>query len=167
MIFRKKTKYYDSIDNLPVWNYWMVSEHDDFKYLTISDDYSSKIKYSKRRAFKVWDKITSEYLDYFGINTTYKDILMLNREIILNEYIWESRKEPIARVYAREAKKQLDSLEKDLINTKPQNQVFYIEKEMGFKIDPKTISIKDFYTYISNINSYAKEVKRQNNGKKA
>lgn len=167
MIFRKKHKYFDSIDNLPVWNYWKISETDDFKYLIDTDDYSQKLRISKSKSLKIWDKITSEYMDFFGINNTYKEILMLNREVILNEYAWESRREPIARVYAREAKKQLEEFEKNMLNIKPQNQVFYIEKEMGFRVDSRKMSVKEFYSYVTNINTYAKEIKRQNNGKKA
>jgi hypothetical protein len=99
-------------------------------------------------------------MDYFGINNTYKELLMLKREIILNEYIWTSRREPIARVYAREAKKELENLELNTLNDKPQDQVFFIEKEMGFKVNPKEISLKDFYSYVNNINKMAKQINK-------
>ena len=166
MIFKKKVKYYNSIDEIPIWNYWKFSETDDFKYLVICDDTSRQVKFKESKALKAWDNMTSQYIDFFGVNNTYKEILMLNREIILNEYIWEARREPISKVYAREAKKQLESLENNLINSNPQDQVFYIEKEMGFRVDIKQMSVKEFYSYVSNINKYAKEIKKQNNGKK-
>ena len=160
MIFRKKNKYYKSIETLPVWNYWMVAETEDYKYLIESDNYNKKFKTNINKLVAIWDGISCEYMNYFGINNTYKELLMLKREIILNEYIWTSRREPIARVYAREAKKELENLELNSLNEKPQDQVFFIEKEMGFKVDPKKISLKDFYSYVNNINKMAKQINK-------
>jgi hypothetical protein len=39
-------------------------------------------------------------------------------------------------------------------------QIFIIEKEMGFEVDPKVMTIKRFYSYIKGINNLAKKVNK-------
>ena len=121
--------------------------------------------YDPAEALKAWDKVNKSYLDVFGVSDHYKDVLMLQREVVLNDYIWHTQREPIAKVYAREAQKQLDSMKKDeSVQVNKNDQIFMIEKEMGFEVDIKTMTIKKFYSYIKGINKLAKKI---NNGKKA
>ena len=158
--FFLKVKFYDSIENIPMWNYWKIEETSDLKYLAIGKNYENQFFYDKLKASNAWTKVNGSYLDVFGVSEHYRDVLMLKRDIALNEYAWERNREPIARVYAREAKKELENLELNSLNEKPQDQVFFIEKEMGFKVDPKKISLKDFYSYVNNINKMAKQINK-------
>ena len=154
-------KFYDSIENIPMWNYWKIEETSDLKYLAIGKNYDKQFFYHNLKAADAWTKVNGSYLDVFGVSDHYKDILMLKRDIALNEYAWERNREPIARVYAREAKKELEAIQKgDNTRADMNEQIFIIEKEMGFEVDPKVMTIKRFYSYIKGINNLAKKVNK-------
>jgi hypothetical protein len=160
-----KVEFYDSVENIPIYNYWKTEETGELKYLAIGKNYEKAFFYDPAEALKAWDKVNKSYLDVFGVSDHYKDVLMLQREVVLNDYIWHTQREPIAKVYAREAQKQLDSMKKDeSVQVDKNDQIFMIEKEMGFEVDIKTMTIKKFYSYIKAINKLAKKI---NNGKKA
>lgn len=160
-----KIEFYDSVDNIPIFNYWKTEETGDLKYLAIGKDYEKDFFYDQKEAAESWNKVNKSYLDIFGVSAHYKDVLMLQKEVILNEYIWQTQREPIAKVYAREAKKELESIQKDDgVKADKNDQIFMIEKEMGFQIDVKVMTMKKFYLYIKGINNLAKRI---NNGKKA
>jgi hypothetical protein len=149
---------YDDIENIPLFNYWNIMKDGDLKYLIkgpikrgfTPDEYSN--------ALINWNKVNGSYVDFFGVSANHKEMLEIKKEIIVNEYIWVTRKEPIAKVYAREAKKMLDKMTDSSEESSLEDQVFFVEKEMGFEVNPKKITVKKFYSYIKSINQHAKNV---------
>ena len=160
---------YSSIDNLPIWNYNKILETGNLRYMAKTDDFSKHFRYNKKKAFVNWEKINDEYINYFGVNENYQRILELEAEISINYYDWKVLKIPVARSYYNMAKNELESMQSGPVSGSAEynigKQIFYIEREMGFKLEEKNLSVKQFFLYINELSEIAKKI--TNHGKKA
>lgn len=166
--FKLKTAdLYNSIDDLPTWNYYQVIEQSDLKYLAKVDDYSKPFKYNKRDAYDLWTRIDSEFINAFGVSREQQDLLLLEMEMAVYYYEWKVEKIFSSESYYVELKKQYDSIIKATESNPSdlQSNIFYIEREMGFKVDEKELPIKKFMLYVKELNKIAKKLSQ--NGKKA
>jgi len=132
-----------------------------------SEDYSKPFKYDKTQAFINWERISDQFIEVFGVSREQKDALLDDIEMAIAYYDWKIERIPSARSRYELLRKQK---EKDLKASNEKgtlkNLIFYIEREMGFKIDEKTLSVKDFFNYINNLSEIAKSIKQQRDGKK-
>lgn len=162
-------KLYNSIDVLPIWNYYKIIESGDLKYLAITNNYGKDFNYDQKSALIFWEYINDEYIDFFGVSREMVEILELQAEVAINRYEWTVNKTPVCKSLWKQAEKKLDMLlNGDETNEGVlQKQIFYIEKEMGFSIDEKQVSVKRFFSYIKELNEYANRLKQSKNGKEA
>lgn len=150
---RCSNRYYKSIEDLPVYNWWKLHEENDFKYLL--KDSNKKVN---RYAINIFKSIKDEFVNTFGIDRRYEQYL---------DKVWKLEMYNIKMALTGDKSDKIfaDNLEfeiEDLLNeqeTKVHNHgVMHIEKYMGFRLDIKTTTVNEFYGYVKEIE---KQVKKQ------
>jgi hypothetical protein len=150
---RCSNRYYKSIEDLPVYNWWKLHEENDFKYLL--RDSNKKVN---RYAINIFKSIKDEFVNEFGIDRRYEQYL---------DKVWKLEMYNIKMALTGDKSDKIfaDNLEfeiEDLLNeqeTKVHNHgVMHIEKYMGFRLDIKTTTVNEFYGYVKEIE---KQVKKQ------
>ena len=144
------SKYYDDIEDLPVWNWWKIHEEGEFKYLLKK----GKLDEGAKRAF---DKLQSQFIEVFGIDENYAEYLRKKIEI-------ELLKIKVAKTGDRSYEFMIDIIEAEMkgLNKEDKQGTFRqgaiaIEKYMGFKMDLKKISTFEYYSYVQAIQKAVKK----------
>lgn len=139
-------KYYTSIEELPVYNWWKLHEKNDFKQVLKAQ--SDKID---ERVVKVSKDLQSEFIAVFGIDENYAQYLRKQIQI-------ELLKIQVLKTGDRSLETMIDILEVELeeVTRKEEDKglntsVIAVEKWMGFKLDTKKISTFEYYSYIKAI----------------
>ena len=83
MKLEKNYKIYRNIDTLPVWYWDKIQQTGDVRWLVQTDDIE-QIKETEQ-LYEIYDKIYTEYYDYFGISSDLKEYLNAQRSITLME----------------------------------------------------------------------------------
>lgn len=141
-----KNDYFNSIDELPIWNWWKVSETGNFIYLLKENDYNNE-DYSLE-SYKNWLDLQDEYLEFFGMDSDFQKILRLKKQWIdkKSKYIIDNDRFSLTEAEIIESK-----IKEITDNNKTLNQdstIILLEEKLGREIDPKKISVKKFYNYI-------------------
>jgi hypothetical protein len=146
-------RYYKSIEDFPIWNWWKVHETKDLKYL---------LKENKRltkHSADIFDKIYSEFIRTFGISDNYKEYMdkIIEIDIAENEMILggDSSMETFIDIM----KEELKDLNASSSNGTYIDTAIAVEKNMGFKLNAKELSVFEYYSYIESLK------KSTNNGK--
>lgn len=144
-------KYYTSIEDLPVFNWWKLHEKNDFKQVLRR----SKDKIDDRLVDVVKD-LQNEFILTFGIDENYAAFLRKQIQI-------ELLKIKILKTGDRIYENDVDILEIELeeLTSKEEDKsinsaTISVEKWMGFKLDVKKISTFEYYSYIKAIEKAVK-----------
>jgi hypothetical protein len=136
--------YFNSIEELPIWNWWKISETSNFIYLHKESDY----KESDNSLSELWQDLNDEYFNEYGINDKLRKIMTLKKK-------WIDKKEKYLVKGDRFALTEIDIIEADLRDLeattetmKNKDTVIYLEQKLGREINPKTTSVKKYYDYI-------------------
>jgi hypothetical protein len=130
-----------------LWNWIKANETKDTKYLFISNDFS-KIEENDISRQALLDCYDS-YINYFGVDENYRN------------YIRSLGKIQIARfdAFRKEDKSLLTFVEIDEVEFKnkyPVTEADYnktvvmLERKLGFLIDKKQMTVKEFYLHLKN-----------------
>ena len=140
-----KGDYFNSIDELPIWNWWKIAETGNLIYLHRENDYT-KEDYS---LVSLWNELQNEYLDVFGITDDFERLLRLKKK-------WIIKKADYLLTGERFKLTELDIIESDIneaINDKitidKEDTIIMLERKLGRELDPKKISVKKYYNYIN------------------
>ena len=144
-------KYYLSIEDLPVFNWWKLHEKNDFKQVLRNP--KGKID---KRVVDVVKELQNEFIQTFGIDENYANYLRKQIQI-------ELLKIKILKTGDRIYENDVDILEIELeeLTSKEQDKALNsatisVEKWMGFKLDVKKISTFEYYSYIKAIEKAVK-----------
>ena len=147
-------KYYLSIEELPVFNWWKLHEKNDFKQ--VLRDKKDKID---ERVIEVVKELQNEFITTFGIDENYAQYLRKQIQI-------ELLKIKVLKTGDRSFETMIDILEIELedLTRKEEDKgmsgsTIAIEKWMGFKLDTSKISTFEYYSYI-------KAITKATNGRK-
>ena len=141
-----KKDYFNSIDELPIWNWWRIAESGNLIYLHKGnydkEDYTYK-------AYLLWNKLQNEYLDEFGITEEFRQILELKKK-------WISKKTEFLLTGERFKLTEIDMIEAEISETsstktanKKEDSIIILERKLGFPLDDKILSVKKYYNYIN------------------
>jgi len=140
-----KKEYYNSIEDLPIWNWWKIAETGNLIYLYKEDNYTKE----DYKLYKVWNDIQDEYLDEFGITNEFREVLSLKKK-------WIEKRTEYVISQDRFIKMESDLLQidiNDLINEKKsvdkEETLIMLEQKLGIRLDAKNISVKKYYKYIN------------------
>ena len=157
-----KVRLYQSIEELPVWNWFKLNEEKDLKYLVIGVDYRifeiSRTDF--KEAEKVFEYIYDEYMNAFGMTKEFMRLTELQRKIALTTCdLWidnDKKKKNIIKVLQSKLKRINDRNTGDVNHEK---QIVLIEKWLGSTLNTKQISTKKYYTYLDIIQDEADAIK--------
>lgn len=124
-----------------------------------------KQKPGKMMGYVLSDAFTSiqnQFVDRFGLSSEYADYLNKRREIL------ELRREKIVsgdesiETIINIAIKELEQMKKGLARAESFNEIkANMEQALGFQINPLTVSVSEFYSYISSLNKRAQRQKQK------
>ena len=140
-----KKDYFNSIEDLPIWNWWKIAETGNLIYLHKDSNYS-KVDYS---LIDLWNNLQDEYLDEFGITTEFREMLTLKKR-------WINVKSNFLITGERFLLNEIEEIEIDLkdnantkVGHKKDETVIMLEQKLNFPLDPKKMSVKKYYNYIN------------------
>lgn len=141
--------YYKSLDELPIYNWRMISEKNDISFLLRKKkNINEKEKEFLKNEF---EKIYDSFIDTFGISDSYRkhlyltrDITVLKARLVLEEDLSLLTEIEIAELELRELSSSGENSKSTFNEVKA-----YVEKYMGFRINQYETSVSDYYSYIS------------------
>jgi|TARA_R110000868_G_scaffold47737_4_gene156086 hypothetical protein len=136
----KQPKHYTSIDDLPQYNWRMISEKNDLSYMLVD---RTKMG-NKNILAEAFDKIKDEYVDTFGITENYKKILDLKKDIICLQLEMAATGDRFIENHIDMANMELDNLLSTTGKMKPSETTVRLSKHMGFQVNERTISVREY-----------------------
>lgn len=144
---RLKNKTYSGIDFFPVFYWWKVHSTQDFSWILKrawkTNRFENKILSDK------WEEIYSEYIDRFGFGETFESIIEKRREIASLKFLKVETGDMSFSARIKVAEYELTQLtdsesgKNDFMESK-----ILIEKYAGFRIDPYTVSVSEYFSII-------------------
>lgn len=142
-------EYFKSIDEMPIYNWFKLQESNDLTYLL-----KVQRKCSRRDIFTLQTALqdmTNEYIDTFGINEDYKKILELKRDIFIKEAQLAITGERINNTFINVLKGELKIALSKSQKSDTVDVSVHVSKYMGYRIDMKNTSVKEFYSILFHI----------------
>jgi hypothetical protein len=123
-----------------MYNWICVSEEEDLKYL-------SKTGNICKRAIKVYNNLQDQIVDKYGINQDFMEILRnkMKIEMLYADVILNKDRSLLTKIEILEIKNE--ELEAKITKGDIYELVMAIEKNLGFKLDVRAISIDEFFKY--------------------
>lgn len=165
-IYVKKYNLHTTIDELPIWNFYKIQETSDLRYLYDVDDITKIKRLDAQKVVDVWKGILDEYFEQLDVTDEMHSLLLKKKEVAVLRSKYQREKKNIYKSLLAKAEKEL----REMMTVKDgggglDDQVFAVEKFMGFQINPKEVSTRKFFTYIRNINkAVIEQLKAQKNG---
>jgi len=152
-LINPKPKYYISIYDCPIGTFESILKTLDYSKLC----YEGKMKDSTLS--DVWIKIYSEFIEVFGTPDTYKRYMALRVKWVTEQRkIWcngQKYRESFAQIYKQEADEITKGVKDDF-----HKAIAYVSKEMRFRINPKEITVFEFYGYVKLLEKNGEEVRK-------
>ena len=136
---------YNSIDEMPIYNWFKCVELKDYSYCakdkSKADLEACQIKFSE---------LYAEYIDTFGISQQLNDILSLQNEILVLKIDLTLTKDNGIKTFIE--LKELELADKlNVKQSKTNTAKVAIEKYLGFRINEKEVTVKEYYDYLQAI----------------
>lgn len=154
-LFNNKIECYNSIDELPIYNWFKVNETNDYGWLL-----KKKLRLNDKQRLllsEAWDKILSEFIDTFGIPEKMKDVLELKREIFVLKCQMTLGGDLLIKNFINIAEFKLKQILKEDKAQSTGSAKVYVEKYLGFKLNERETTVKEFYEYIEALKQQAKQ----------
>ena len=126
---------YNSIENLPIYNYNKIIETGDFK------------KYGVQSA-EDWDNIEREFFNQIGYSEKYFEILRIKTDLVITKAKYYKTNNKALKTLIEVKKAKLNQITAEQTGGDFGLMVAQVSKFMGFRIDTKEISVKEFYNFI-------------------
>ena len=153
-IFGSKIDLYQSIEDLPIYCWFKINETNNLEWLL-----KKKVKvtdYHKQVMVATWDKIIDEFVDTFGIPDKMKEILELKRDIFVLECEMFLSKDPLIKNFIKIKQFELRKLMETEKKKSTVSAKVYVEKFLGFRLNEKECTVKEFYEYIEAMKQQSK-----------
>lgn len=160
MLFKKITTY-NTIDELPIGVFQKVLIEGDLKHMICKGRFKKKHLEQLQRA---WMDCYNQYLQVFGLNKMYLLVLEQEEKIakLLCERWIKDAKHLNAVIQAEEQRLEEMILPTKGVKKSFEEDLIIIQKHNGFIIDPKTTSVRMFFTYVKMMEKESNEIKRSN-----
>lgn len=155
----KRIKWYTTIEELPVWNFWKVQQTGDHTYLLRLEDYSSRPPQQQVKVDlqALWDNLVEAFIDRFDLPQLEKRIL--NKRLQVNhlvlDFIIGQDKTLLTEIKVRQRELQHLLRQRSGVVQDLDTQAALLESHFGVTINLHQMSVKRFYTYIE---LYAKQL---------
>lgn len=143
-------KFWESLEEMPVWNWQKVLETSDHHYL-LREPEGGKDADILADLEKLWRKLQDAFIDRFGLSKRYVSIerKRLGVERLQLKYMSSGDKSLLPVIEVR--KRELEAMIREQKQEKKQpfeEQVVLLETHLGFFIDTRKVSVSRYYTYI-------------------
>lgn len=140
-------QHYSSITAMPLANWFRIEETNDLGHLL--KFYRKVTKPAERIAlYAVWQKITDEFIEAFGVTDEYRKIMMLRMQIRIAEIEHAITDDGIYLTEKSIYEHQLQELTGKRDKSDHDTGVILASKYMGYHIDKCKITVKEFYTIL-------------------
>jgi len=136
-------RYYTSIEEMPVHNWWKLHEKNDFKQLLKN----RKHKLTSRKE-DVLDLLQNEFIEVFGIDENYSRYLKKQIEIELLKIKIAKTGDKSHQIFIDMLEVELEDVTKREEGKNLRNNTIAIEKYMGFKLTAKEVTVYEYYSYV-------------------
>jgi hypothetical protein len=157
-LFTRKLEHYTGIEDLPIWNWFKINETNDLTYLlhkrrlvTVNE---------KEYLTKLFSNIYEDFTNTFGINETLQKVMSLKRDIAVLQLDISINGDTSRQTFIDIKIQELNDIIKNSENEKNTTVKAYLDKYMGFFIDEKKISVKDYYSYLELLKQEAKATEK-------
>lgn len=134
-------KFYTSIDELPIYNWFKCIDKKEYSYVV------KEGKANEDESKEAFGKLYAEYIDTFGISKILETVLGLQNEILVLKIDKALTKDNSLQFF-------IDMKELELADTmnvkqsKINTSKIAIEKYLGFKLNEKEVTVKEYYEYL-------------------
>ena len=133
------------LEQMPINNWRLILETGDLKHLFKS----GKGRVSER-CIEHWDVLQQQYLDEFGLDENYKQVLRLQNKLMNLNLDFVITKDRFLLNLIKITETDIDAL-KQGEDVKFFEMLDVVEKYKGFAIDPNTYSVIKWYYSLKNI----------------
>ena len=137
-------KFYESIEDMPIYN-WFKVNNGDMRFMLIKQT----TKYDGKKAREYFDKIYSEYIDVFGISESYLKVIELKKQISVLNIEMAITGDRILKNFIKMAQIELNQINSKTNKTNTNEVKVHLEKYLGFRLNEKETSVKEYYTYLN------------------
>ena len=136
---------YESIDEMPIYNWFKCVELKDYSYCA-----KDRVKADLEACQIKFSELYAEYIDTFGISQQLNDILSLQNEILVLKIDLTLTKDNGIKTFIE--LKELELADKlNVKQSKTNTAKVAIEKYLGFRINEKEVTVKEYYDYLQAI----------------
>lgn len=161
-------KYFESLDDLPIYNFWKIRETGDLVYLFQEWKSDEAEAASKRRVWRsvlvdLWRKMDAEFIENFAMTDEFFNRLLIEKKIInlQLEYMISKSSVVRARLKGEQQKLELNYHNEESKPVKLHEFIAGIEKYIGFQIDEKKISTNKVYSYVNQMKEQSRLNEKQ------
>ena len=161
-------KYFESLDDLPIYNFWKIRETGDLVYLFQDWKSDEAEAASKRRVWRsvlvdLWRKMDAEFIENFAMTDEFFNRLLIEKKIInlQLEYMISKSSVVRARLKGEQQKLELNYHNEESKPVKLNEFIAGIEKYIGFQIDEKKISTNKVYSYVNQMKEQSRLNEKQ------
>lgn len=137
---------YNSINDLPVYNWWKLNETGDLIWLLREPCKPTSIQMGILS--EKYSRIMQEFYSVYGISDEYRNILNKQREIALLKCTYIITGDRINETLIDIAKFELSEMVKQETDITFYDIKAIVEKQMGFRIDARSCTVAEYYSYI-------------------
>lgn len=149
----------DSIDIMPVFNWFKVFETMDLRWLYPVRTLENCPKKPKWKELpEVWNRLNDQFVDTFGITDNYRKLLVQKRKLMLMQIDIAVDKKKHLEAVMKVEKRKLDRMETPTEKTNFEMLVAKVEMATKLSIDVHTVSVKRFYSYMKALEEQTKNV---------
>lgn len=136
---------YDSIDEMPIYNWFKCVELKDYSYCA-----KDRLKADLEACQIKFSELYAEYIDTFGISQQLSDIISLQNEILVLKIDMVLSDDKAIKTFIE--LKELELADKlNVKQSKTNTAKVAIEKYLGFRINEKEVTVKEYYDYLQAI----------------
>jgi hypothetical protein len=137
-------KFYNNIDDMPIYNYFKVVNEHQMKYLEKKGGFFGNPEVAL-------ETIQRQLVAEFGLSEQFKEQIDLIQEICLLELELEITGDRFIKTLIKLRKNELKALEAVKIITLS-NTKLMVERWFGFKVDMKKTTVSEWFSYLREIN---------------
>lgn len=149
--------YADSIENCTLEQFFKCNKTHDYRHLMNTKNPLLQQLVGFNILYDAWDEIYKEFIAFYGLSDEYKDYLRMLIEANEQWYNFYIHKDRNARTMARLADEQIQKHQKLFRTSTSEDLINTVSLKYGYEIDPKTQTVKQFYSKLKGLEKQHKK----------
>lgn len=138
--------YYNSMSEIPIWNWWKISETGDLKYIFKTEKVDTSIVSTIKEVF---DFMQDEYFERYGLDSELKKLLSFKKEWIKQRTKWVLNKDRHAKMLSEMAQIDMNDLRNLTVKkTRKEDTIIMLEEKLGRELEPKKLVSIKYFDYV-------------------